>query len=453
MTTEPFNVPLFFRALRFSAARHRDDKRKDPRGSPYINHPIAVAAELADSGVTDSEVLAAALLHDTLEDTWATPEEVESEFGSSVLRLVEAVTDDPDLSGPEKKRRQAERAPHLPPGARLIKLADKICNVRDVVGSPAAGWSRQRRRDYLDSAEQVAIGCRGVNEALDARWLEVSDSARAHLSSVRDAPAGLRVIAIDWSGALSGERKKIWLAEVQDGELLRLEAGRSRDDVVEHVIQEARREPKLIVGLDFAFSFPEWFLQSQGVRDVRSLWARVEQEGERWLAECPGPFWGKPGRKKPGSDGLPEEWRRTDRETPAVGSSRPKSVFQVGGAGAVGTGSIRGMPALKRLVEAGLSVWPFDPVRLPAVIEIYPRVLTGSVVKTRPAARDDYLAREYPGLPEPLRVTAASSDDAFDAAVSAFAMWEHVEELMSLSQSEDRQVLREGWIWVPGGDR
>lgn len=447
---EGSGLPLLFRALQFSAAKHRDDTRKDPRRSPYINHPISVASELVEAGVTDPELLAASLLHDTLEDTWTTPEDLEREFGVRVRRLVEAVTDDTTLPAPEKKRLQVQKAPHLPPEAKQIKIADKICNLLDVMHAPAAGWRRSRRREYVDFSAAVVEGCRGVNPALDDRFERVLRDARESLSSAIDTPQGLRVIAVDWSGARKGARHRIWLAEVQDGTLLRLEEGRSREEIVEHLIEEAKRDPALVVGLDFAFSFPAWFLKHHGAGDVRALWALVEREGEDWLARCPVPFWGRPGRSRPGEDVLPEQWRQTEREVPTTGSSRPKSVFQIGGAGAVGTGSIRGMPALKRLVEAGFSVWPFDPATPPAIVEIYPRVLTGEVVKSDPAVRDAYLLERYPNLSEVLRVTAASSDDAFDAAVSALVMWECVEALVALPRSENRTVRREGRIWFPG---
>jgi len=105
------------------------------------------------------------------------------------------------------------------------------------------------------------------------------------------------------------------------------------------------------------------------------------------------------------------------------------------------------------LSDADFSIWPFDPVRLPAVVEIYPRLLTGEVVKSRPEARDVYLRGNYPGLSHAAKVEAASSEDAFDAAVSALVMWEHREELLDLKQAADQTVLREGWIWAPGGNQ
>jgi guanosine-3',5'-bis(diphosphate) 3'-pyrophosphohydrolase len=164
------DLSILFRALRFAADHHRDDRRKGAGASPYINHPIAVASELVDAGVEDPEVLAAALLHDTVEDTWATPEEIEAAFGPRVRSLVDSVTDDKSLRSRERKRLQVVHAPDLEPAAKLIKIADKTANVHDVGHDPPAHWTLERRRDYLDWTERVVEGCRGVNETLEWRY-------------------------------------------------------------------------------------------------------------------------------------------------------------------------------------------------------------------------------------------------------------------------------------------
>jgi hypothetical protein len=118
-----------------------------------------------------------------------------------------------------------------------------------------------------------------------------------------------------------------------------------------------------------------------------------------------------------------------------------RSVFQIGGAGAVGTGSLRGWPLLRRLRAAGFSVWPFDPPRLPMAVEVFPRLLTGPVVKSRREAREAYLrSRDWP--PE-----AAVTEDAFDAAVSALVMSAHAMALSTLPAERDGQMRREGRIW------
>ena len=255
----------------------------------------------------------------------------------------------------------------------------------------------------------------------------------------------MRVFAVDWSGAASGASSRIWMAEVRDGRLVRLESGRSRAEIAAELVRLAESEEELVVGFDFAFSFPEWFLRQEGVADAHALWTRVEERGEQWLQACDPPFWGRPGRTKPDH----EEFRATELDVQERYSAQPKSVFQIGGAGAVGTGSIRGMPILAELGRNGFSIWPFDQPRFPLVVEIYPRLLTGEVIKSDPSARSNYLADGYPELDEEQRAVAASTEDAFDAAVSAVLMWRHREEFRSLRPASDPAERLEGRIWYP----
>jgi guanosine-3',5'-bis(diphosphate) 3'-pyrophosphohydrolase len=171
------NPAHLLRALSFASLKHRDQRRKDAEASPYINHPIGVAAVLAtEGGVDDELLLIAAVLHDTVEDTETTFEELTDCFGGQVADLVREVTDDKALPKEERKRRQIEHAPASSQAAKQIKLADKICNLRDIATHPPTEWSLQRRRDYLTWAEQVVEGCRGVNPGLDAAF----DGALAH---------------------------------------------------------------------------------------------------------------------------------------------------------------------------------------------------------------------------------------------------------------------------------
>jgi hypothetical protein len=258
----------------------------------------------------------------------------------------------------------------------------------------------------------------------------------------------LRTLAIDWSGAATGAESRIWLAEAAAGELVRLECGRNRSEIAGHLIAEAAHTPELVVGFDFAFSLPSWFMDQRDLADAPSLWTLVAAEGESWLAGCEPPFWGRPGRGRPA---LPDHLRRTDRDVPSVGGIRPKSGFQVGGAGAVGTGSLRGMPILNQLRDAGFHIWPCDAPGVPMAVEIYPRLLTGAVNKGNAHARASYLAARFPSLSGVLRQRAASTQDAFDAAVSALAMDAAREELAQLPAVIDQQLRREGQIWVPGG--
>jgi guanosine-3',5'-bis(diphosphate) 3'-pyrophosphohydrolase len=164
-------LALLLKALAFAAHKHRDQRRKDAQASPYINHPIALADVLVnEAGVTDVEVLCAALLHDTVEDTATTPEELRELFGARVAGIVAEVTDDKTLPKEERKRLQVEHAPRLSAEAKLVKLADKICNVRDVATHPPARWDLPRRREYFEWAKSVVDRLRGADPRLEAAF-------------------------------------------------------------------------------------------------------------------------------------------------------------------------------------------------------------------------------------------------------------------------------------------
>jgi len=232
--------------------------------------------------------------------------------------------------------------------------------------------------------------------------------AAAHLGC--NAPGVPRILAVDWSGARTGEHRAIWLAEARDGRLVRLEGGRSREQLVAHLLDEAARDPELVVGLDFAFSLPEWFLRTRGIDDVSNAWDLVSREAEAWLRDPQPPFWRE---RKPAGDGF----RRTELEC----GGRPKSVFQLVGAGQVGTGSLRGIPFLPRLRER-FAIWPFDEPRLPLLVEIYPRLY----------ARDGAYPNEH----------------ARDAAAAALAMSRWAGDWRRLPR--DPAYALEGRIWHEG---
>ena len=175
---------LVLKAAQFAALKHRDQRRKDVEASPYINHPISVARVIAEvGGVDDPEILVAALLHDTLEDTDTSSEELDEEFGERVRKLVEEVTDDKGLPKGARKERQIDHAANISQGAVLIKLGDKISNVLDVTNSPPTNWSLERRKDYLDWAEAVINNCSDVNPSLKERFNGVLARGRTVLLS------------------------------------------------------------------------------------------------------------------------------------------------------------------------------------------------------------------------------------------------------------------------------
>ena len=183
---ESNTVTSILKALHFAAIKHRDQRRKDTEVSPYVNHPIEVAELLARvGGATDLVILQGAILHDTIEDTETTPEELEAAFGPEVRRVVEEVTDDKRLPKAERKRLQIEHAPHLSERAKQIKIADKISNVRAVTKAPPADWPLERRHEYLNWTEQVVTGLRGCNQPLEFYYYQVLEDGRCVLNAER----------------------------------------------------------------------------------------------------------------------------------------------------------------------------------------------------------------------------------------------------------------------------
>ena len=294
-----------------------------------------------------------------------------------------------------------------------------------------------------------------------------------------------RFLAIDWSGALDrgAQRRGIWVADcrLSDPELsdlkpgdpklgeqdhagaphpVTLRSGENRAAIEGFLLLAATETPALVAGLDFSFSYPEAFLDQLGCADAPAFWERVAEDGESWLAadaaarQPPAPhahFWGRGKVSRPAGHLAPSWFGYRQTELAAVSSGRlPRSSFQIGGAGAVGTGSLRGIPMLARLRRAGYHVWPFDPPRLPLLVEIYPRLLTGPVVKSSREARAAYLARPaYASLPAAALAAALASEDAFDALLSAWRMREHAAAWPTLPWPPDARTRREGAIWRP----
>lgn len=276
------------------------------------------------------------------------------------------------------------------------------------------------------------------------------------------------VIAVDWSGAADDRGETVWLAHCVDGELVELRNGWRRVEIVDRVTTLATSYPGSVVGLDFSFGFPGWFAAERSWSTPVEMWADVRDSGEDWLGSCPLPFWGRRGHRR----GPEEQFRVTEREVAQRWSVRPSSTFQIGGAGSVGTGSIRGMPHLLSLAEAGCSIWPFSststttsahatPTATPTatVVEIYPRLLTGPVVKRRRSAREHVLATlpslgGTHGTHRRLLELAGTSEDAFDAAVSAVRMHTYLSVgLRSLVTPPATRASTgiEGAIWEPPG--
>jgi hypothetical protein len=305
---------------------------------------------------------------------------------------------------------------------------------------------------------------------------------------------GQRVVAVDWSGdrSAAGQRKKIWAGvwtadpthrgkAALDGASglsgrVALEGGRTRAELAEWLVGMARETPRMVVGIDCCFSFPRWFLEEHGCATVFEFWRKVaEGKGEEWLhRECAdGRFWGA---TEFSGEGLRRMMRTTDWENKIAvrleggdaeraGKMRgitAKSPFQIGGSGSVGTGSLRAMPVLQRLREAGFAVWPFQPARLagatpaPLLVEMYTRLLTGPVAKSNGLARRAYLLMKrktdaaYAGLSRGVLAKACGSEDAFDALVCCVEMVKRRVEFAGLRETRDPVLRMEGITWRPG---
>jgi Protein of unknown function (DUF429) len=256
-------------------------------------------------------------------------------------------------------------------------------------------------------------------------------------------------IAIDWSGdaTASGQRRRIVAATVRDGQVTEVRSERTRAEVAQWLAERAglSGEAPTFVGFDFSFSVPAWFARDHGCRSIEAVWALVAEHGEQWLRDCAPPFWGRPATRC--TLETADRFRVCEQRLRAR-HRQPKSIFQIGGAGAVGTGSLRGMPWLAWLRARGFAIWPFDAVGTHTALEVYPS-LFANVATHDSAGRGAHLAP----LPSTLlgaheRAAAIASDDAFDAVVSALAMWERREQLLSLRAATDETGTIEGEIWL-----
>jgi GTP diphosphokinase / guanosine-3',5'-bis(diphosphate) 3'-diphosphatase len=174
MSINETELKLLFKALAFAANKHKNQRRKDVESSPYINHPISLVTILCNEAqVTDVLTICGALLHDTVEDTETTADELAREFNADIRDIVMDVTDDKSLHKEQRKQAQIDHATQISDRAKLVKLADKISNMRDVIANPPANWSLQRRQAYFDWSLQVIDQLRGTHAGLEALFDEV----------------------------------------------------------------------------------------------------------------------------------------------------------------------------------------------------------------------------------------------------------------------------------------
>ncbi|MEN7546772.1 HD domain-containing protein [Rapidithrix thailandica] len=178
------NYAKLLKAIQFASEKHKHQKRKGKEGVPFINHPIQVANILSETAaITDENLLMAAILHDTIEDTQTYPEEIELLFGNEVKRLVLEVTDDMSLPCQERKRLQIINAKALSSKAKLLRIADKICNVKDILYSPPS-WSTQRKLEYLNWAEEVVVQIENIHPGLNKLFNSYLAKSRQELAKM-----------------------------------------------------------------------------------------------------------------------------------------------------------------------------------------------------------------------------------------------------------------------------
>ena len=298
-----------------------------------------------------------------------------------------------------------------------------------------------------------------------------------------------RLVAVDWSGDKGpGQRKKIWAGvwtrsgrgRVRGGRVA-LESGRTREELIAWLLAMASETPSMVVSIDCCFSYPAWFLREHGCATVFEFWRHVAAgQGERWLTEGASAghderFWGRPHKRPAQFSGehYGRMMRQTDMENKVefgggdearaalMKGIQPKSPFQIGGSGSVGTGSLRAMEWLLRLWEHGFRVWPFEDASLehgkPLLVEMYTRLLTGPVAKSNAVARAAYLkarkasdAALYAELPRSVVAAARGSEDGFDALVCLLEMVRWQGEFAGLRATRNATLRLEGITWRPG---
>jgi guanosine-3',5'-bis(diphosphate) 3'-pyrophosphohydrolase len=171
---------MMMKAALYAAEKHKYQRRKGFNQVPYINHPLKVVDTLIDCGEDDIDLLVAAVLHDVIEDTDATEAELAELFNTEISKLVLEVSDDKDLPYTIRKEQQVKSAPKLSHKAKQIKIADKICNIKDILNYPL-DWSPERKLAYLDWSKQVVAGCRGVNDLLESVFDKIFEDGTAQL--------------------------------------------------------------------------------------------------------------------------------------------------------------------------------------------------------------------------------------------------------------------------------
>lgn len=255
------------------------------------------------------------------------------------------------------------------------------------------------------------------------------------------------LIAIDWSGAkdAASQRKHIWTATLS-GSSVGLESRRTRDEVTAWLIEQKHQHPNLLVGFDFAFGFPLWYVEQHGPT-IQDFWTYIEDNAERLVLCEEEPFWGRAAHPKPRGLSREESLRHTDLQT-TVNGQYPKSAFQVNYPGAVGTGTLRGIRNLIALQRAGFTIWPFQDLGAQNIVEIYPRLFTQIPVSRLDERRKFLNADHFNWLPKEVSENAIRSVDAFDALISVIGMRDRYEDFIRTATSITATNRLEGKIFA-----
>ena len=272
----------------------------------------------------------------------------------------------------------------------------------------------------------------------------------------------MKTIAVDWSGAVANDgAKAIAIATANEDGLTDIIPGpkdaesKGRKATIEYLLNQAdESDGELVVGLDFAFSLPAWYLDENGFKDAPELWKHARSEGEGWWDDGgrskTSPFWRADKAGKPNINGKSEfRWTEQDPAIKQLAGSSPRSAFQLSGAGSVGSSTVRGLPYLADLKDAGFNIWPWDDAKGPLVIEVWPRIAVGQATKSSPSARvkrvEDEMSKGR--ISNDLAMHACTNDNAFDAVLTALWLAENTTEL--LGSKPDPAYAKEGLIWTP----
>lgn len=263
-------------------------------------------------------------------------------------------------------------------------------------------------------------------------------------------------IGVDWSGARHAAQAAahIRVAVVREGRLSAVHAGLTREAATDLVVQAACEEPETVIGLDFCFSVPAWYAEERGWRSVGEVWRWADAwvRGGAAAGSLGEPFWGPGLRPSPRLE--PERALRVGEQEVSRAGARPRSVFQLRGAGSVGAQSLHGMPTLQRLCDAGVAIWPFDPPRLPVAVEVFPRLLARLLCPGpgRPSGAE-FRRRVVSALPAAaygrFRERLMVDQDSFDAAVTAWSLHVHADAIAALPAARDAREALEGRIFAP----